>query len=66
VLVDDNPQYALDCAEAGLQVLLYDWQLSYPWSKMPSGAVHPNITVVADWGDVEERLRAAALALAQP
>ncbi len=66
MLIDDNPHYAMDCAEAGLQVLLYDWHHAYPWSKMPPGAQHPNITVVGDWQDVEERLRAAALAQAQP
>lgn len=37
VLIDDNPVYAMECAEAGLQVLLYDWQLSYPWSKTADG-----------------------------
>ncbi len=66
VLIDDNPQYAQDCAEAGLQVLLYDWQLAYPWSKLPPSMQHPNITVVSDWQDVEDRLRALALAQAQP
>ncbi len=33
VLIDDNPGYALDCAEAGINVLLFDWDLSYPWSQ---------------------------------
>eukprot|EP00951_Prasinocladus_malaysianus_P005852 scaffold41197_cov40-Prasinocladus_malaysianus.AAC.1 len=39
VLIDDNPGYALECAEAGIHVLLYDWNLSYPWSKTPCGYV---------------------------
>ncbi len=64
--MDDNPQYALDCAQAGLQVLLYDWEHAYPWSKLPPSELHPNISVVADWADVEEKLHAHALALAQP
>jgi hypothetical protein len=37
VLIDDNPSYALECAEAGMPVLLYDWKEEYPWSKMPHG-----------------------------
>jgi hypothetical protein len=35
VLIDDNVGYALDCADAGIHVLLYDWEGSYPWSKLP-------------------------------
>lgn len=65
VLIDDNPQYALDCAGAGLQVLLYDWRLAYPWSKLPEGQAHPNIQVVSDWQEVEERLGVMALAQLQ-
>jgi hypothetical protein len=34
VLIDDNPGYAIDCASAGIQVLLYDWEDQYPWSKL--------------------------------
>lgn len=37
MLIDDNPVYAAECAEAGLQVLLYDWQTGYPWSKTADG-----------------------------
>ena len=37
MLIDDNPRYARDCAEAGIEVLLYDWQLSYPWAKTADG-----------------------------
>lgn len=37
VLIDDNVGYALDCANNGIQVLLYDWEDSYPWSKLPEG-----------------------------
>ena len=54
VLIDDNPGYALDCAEAGMQVLLFDWDLRYPWAKTENnGPQHPNITRVADWAAVE-------------
>ena len=37
ILIDDNPVYAVECAEAGINVLLYDWQLTYPWSKTLDG-----------------------------
>ncbi len=34
VLIDDNPTYAMECAQAGIHVLLYDWNNAYPWSKL--------------------------------
>ncbi len=37
VLIDDNPRYAVECASAGIDVLLYDWNDSYPWSKTADG-----------------------------
>jgi hypothetical protein len=37
VLIDDNPSYATECAGAGMHVLLYDWDSSYPWSKLAPG-----------------------------
>ena len=37
ILIDDNPGYARECAEAGINVLLYDWDHAYPWSKISSG-----------------------------
>lgn len=54
VLIDDNPWYAMECAEAGIQVLLYDWKSQYPWSKTDQdGPHHENITRVSDWEHVE-------------
>lgn len=54
VLIDDNPGYAIDCANSGINVLLFDWDMSYPWSKFPdSKEMHPLITVVRDWDEVE-------------
>jgi hypothetical protein len=44
VLIDDNPAYAVECAQAGVHVLLYDWQNSYPWSRTAEGPVHDRIT----------------------
>ena len=60
MLIDDNPTYALDCAAAGIEVLLYDWQNGYPWSKLPEGAGHPAIQVVRDWAEVEAALAVLA------
>lgn len=37
MLIDDNPRYAVECASAGIDVLLYDWNDSYPWSKTADG-----------------------------
>ncbi|GBF87802.1 NLI interacting factor-like phosphatase [Raphidocelis subcapitata] len=61
VLIDDNVGYALDCADSGVRVLLYDWEGGYPWAKLPEGSRHPNITVVRNWAEVE-----AALAVMAP
>ncbi len=44
VLIDDNPAYAVECAQAGIHVLLYDWDLGYPWSKTQEGPTHDLIT----------------------
>lgn len=60
VLIDDNVGYALDCANAGIHVLLYDWQDSYPWSKLPEGFSHPRIQVVRNWHEVEAAIMAMA------
>lgn len=56
VLIDDNPAYAQECAEEGLQVLLYDWDGDYPWSKLPKQVTSPNILVVRNWSEVESGL----------
>ena len=47
LLIDDNPGYALDCAESGLDVILFDYQGTYPWSK--ACADHERISKCADW-----------------
>lgn len=61
VLVDDNPKYAIECASAGVHVVLYDWQCAYPWSKLPHGTDHPQIQVATDWLGVEEAVRTVKL-----
>ncbi|KAI5081742.1 hypothetical protein GOP47_0001485 [Adiantum capillus-veneris] len=56
ILIDDNPVYALDCAKSGMEVLLFDFNNSYPWSKNQEPQ-HPSITRVHDWDEVERILR---------
>ncbi|KNA15944.1 hypothetical protein SOVF_093810 [Spinacia oleracea] len=56
VLIDDNPRYALECAEVGISVLLFDYQNSYPWCKTGSNNQHPLVTKVHNWEEVEQQL----------
>ena len=60
VLIDDNVTYALECADAGIEVLLFDWNGKYPWSKRSAGAVsvdaHPRVRRVENWSQVELEL----------
>ncbi|KAG6517731.1 uncharacterized protein LOC122054725 [Zingiber officinale] len=62
VLIDDNPKYALECAEIGMKALLFDYQSSYPWSRTGSATAHPMVTEVHDWREVEDKLQAWMLA----
>ncbi|KMZ57869.1 5' nucleotidase, deoxy (Pyrimidine), cytosolic type C proteindomain containing protein-like protein [Zostera marina] len=56
VLIDDNPSYALECAEVGISVLLFDYDNSYPWSKSDLACSHPLVTKVHNWSEVEKAL----------
>ncbi|XP_057414981.1 uncharacterized protein LOC130709867 [Lotus japonicus] len=56
VLIDDNPRYATECAEAGIEVLLFDYENSYPWSKNEAVDKHPLVTKVKNWEEVEQQL----------
>ncbi|KAM7276232.1 hypothetical protein ACFE04_018098 [Oxalis oulophora] len=56
VLIDDNPRYALECAEIGIRVLLFYYENSYPWCKTDSVDQHPLVTKVHNWGEVERHL----------
>ncbi|KAE9609955.1 hypothetical protein Lal_00006861 [Lupinus albus] len=56
VLIDDNPRYAMECAESGIRVLLFDYEDSYPWSKDESVDKHPLVTKVKNWEEVEQQL----------
>ncbi|XP_058108270.1 uncharacterized protein LOC131251530 [Magnolia sinica] len=56
VLIDDNPRYAVECAEVGIKVLLFDYDNSYLWCKTGSKTTHPLITKVHNWEEVEQHL----------
>ncbi|KAH7655311.1 5'(3')-deoxyribonucleotidase protein [Dioscorea alata] len=56
VLIDDNPRFALECAEAGTKVLLFDYDNSYPWCKSGTAASHPQVTIVQNWREVKQHL----------
>ncbi|KAM6583702.1 hypothetical protein CsatB_010704 [Cannabis sativa] len=56
VLIDDNPRYAIECANVGIRVLLFDYENSYPWCKINSIDEHPLVTKVHNWDEVEQQL----------
>lgn len=56
VLIDDNPRYAMECAEVGIRVLLFDYEKSYPWCKIDYVDQHPLVTKVHSWEEVEHQL----------
>lgn len=56
VLIDDSLLYATQCADAGLRVLLFDLEHSYPWNKT-AGPLHPNIIRVDSWHTVHKLLK---------
>ncbi|KAK6131719.1 hypothetical protein DH2020_034516 [Rehmannia glutinosa] len=56
VLIDDNPRYAIECAEVGIKVLLFDYENSYPWCKTEHIPQHPLVTKVHNWEEVENQL----------
>ncbi|KAF8401173.1 hypothetical protein HHK36_014477 [Tetracentron sinense] len=55
-LIDDNPRYAIECAEVGIRVLLFDYENSYPWCKTGFVNLHPLVTKVHNWEEVEQQL----------
>ena len=56
VLIDDNPRYAMECANDGMRVLLFDYDSSYPWCKTGVDESHPLVTKVHNWEELEEKL----------
>jgi hypothetical protein len=54
-------KYAQDCASAGINVLLFDLEGKYPWSKVPAEeTVAKSITRLHSWEHVKEQLHALA------
>jgi uncharacterized protein len=51
ILIEDNPDYALDCARKGIRVFLID----KPWNKKYEK--HENLTKVGGWNDILEVLK---------
>lgn len=49
LLLDDNAHYALECANSGIKVILFD----KPWNKK---AEHPNITRVKNWPEALKKI----------
>ncbi|KFK29926.1 hypothetical protein AALP_AA7G196200 [Arabis alpina] len=56
ILIDDNPRYAEECANIGMKVLLFDYENTYPWSKSESVDMHPLVTRVHNWEEVEQQI----------
>ena len=57
VLIDDSVSYARECAQAGMQALLFDLNGSYGWNKLDTKQGHDNITRVESWHDAIEATR---------
>lgn len=55
VLIDDSVSNALECAQVGMQVFLFDLHGEYGWNKQP--AEHPNISRVLNWEQVVDGVR---------
>lgn len=59
MLIDDNLSYAMQCsALPGFQVLLFDWNQSYPWSRTADKLPH-NVHRLHSWDDVQRFLLTA-------
>ncbi|XVE97809.1 hypothetical protein REPUB_Repub03eG0050900 [Reevesia pubescens] len=56
ILIDDNPRYAVECAQVGIRVLLFDYENSYPWCKTGSIDQHPLVTKVHNWEEAEQQI----------
>ena len=64
LLVDDNNDYAMECAAADISVLHFNLEGKYAWGQ--GVASSPNIIPVTNWSAVEEQLTKRLIALRQP
>eukprot|EP00898_Chlorokybus_atmophyticus_P001308 jgi/Chlat1/2178/Chrsp17S02854 len=59
-LVDDNQDYCMECAEAGIQAFLFDLGGNYLWSRRRKGVVFedlpPGVMRVTSWHEVQRHL----------
>ena len=55
ILIDDAPTYALECAQAGMKVLLFDLHGEYKWNK-PTPP-HSNISRVCNWKEAMKHVQ---------
>ncbi|ORZ06256.1 hypothetical protein BCR42DRAFT_361216 [Absidia repens] len=57
VLIDHQLEHCFECAEAGVDVLLYDRKGQYKWNHQPLPITtnHPNIHRVTTWRDIIQR-----------
>lgn len=58
ILIDDAPSYALECAESGMKVFLFDLDGEYNWNKPTP--LHENITRVHSWNETLRRIEEIA------
>lgn len=52
LLIEDNPHYAMSCADEGINVFLFD----RPWNRDFNEQEYENITRVKTWNEILERL----------
>ena len=53
LIIDDNLDHAIDCAKAGVQVILFG---DYGWNKTPSGGLPEGVFRASDWKKVGQLL----------
>ncbi|KAJ3096450.1 hypothetical protein HDU97_005887 [Phlyctochytrium planicorne] len=57
ILIDDALTHAMECAEKGIKVFLFDHEGAYMWNKLPEGTNLPsNVERVHDWTDIVKAL----------
>lgn len=60
ILVDDNPVYARECADAGIDVLQFNLAGNYAWGGKREDDAHPRITHVRSWIEAEVAINVRA------
>ena len=60
ILVDDNPVYARECAEAGIDVLQFNLGGNYAWGAKRQDDTHPRIQHVHSWIEAEVAINVRA------